>query len=139
MGWVVDALLAAFFGGLVAIFGKVGVQGIDSTTATMVRSLIMAAALVLLTLFRGKFGFSGISSKTLLYIVFAGLSGAASWVFYFRALQKGPVSRIAPIDRLSVVVAIVLSIILLGERPGGTALFGAGLVVAGTLILVFAH
>ncbi|NLN19552.1 MAG: EamA family transporter [Firmicutes bacterium] len=138
MSWITDALLAAVCGGLVAIFGKIGVQGVDSITATMVRSLIMAATLVVVALFNGKMSFAGISGRTLLFIVLAGLSGAASWVFYFRALQSGPVSRIAPIDRLSVVVAIVLSIVLLGERPSAVALAGAALVVAGTLVLVFA-
>lgn len=138
MSWVTDALLAALFGGLVAIFGKIGVQGVDSITATMVRSLIMAGTLVVVALLNGKMTLAGISGKTLLFIALAGLSGAASWVFYFRALQSGPVSRIAPIDRLSVVVAIVLSIVLLGERPGIVALLGAALVVVGTLVLVFA-
>lgn len=138
MNWVVDALLAALFGGLVAIFGKIGVQGIDSVTATMVRSLIMAAALVIVAFFTGKMTFTGISGRTFLFIVLAGLSGAASWLFYFRALQSGPVSRIAPIDRLSVVVAIVLSVVVLGEKPGAVALLGATLVVIGTLVLVFA-
>ena len=138
MSWITDALLAAVCGGLVAIFGKIGVQGVDSITATMVRSLIRAATLVVVALFNGKMSFAGISGRTLLFIVLAGLSGAASWVFYFRALQSGPVSRIAPIDRLSVVVAIVLSIVLLGERPSAVALAGAALVVAGTLVLVFA-
>jgi transporter family protein len=137
MGWVGDALLAALFGGLVAIFGKVGMQGIDSLTATMVRSLVMSGMLVLTALGSNRLSFAGISGRPLLYIMLAGACGAASWVFYFRALQTGPVSRIAPIDRLSVVVAIVLAMMLLGERPGAGGLIGAGLVVAGTLVLVF--
>ena len=137
MSWITDALLAAVCGGLVAIFGKIGVQGVDSITATMVRSLIMAATLVVVALFNGKMSFAGISGRTLLFIVLAGcqvpLPGCS-----ICALQSGPVSRIAPIDRLSVVVAIVLSIVLLGERPSAVALAGAALVVAGTLVLVFA-
>jgi transporter family protein len=137
-GWVIDALLAAFFGGLVAIFGKIGVKGIDSLTATMVRSLIMAAMMVIVTIANQRVNFAGISGKPLLFIALAGAAGAASWIFYFRALQAGPVSRIAPIDRLSVVVAIVLSMLLLGERPGAMGLLGAALVVVGTLILVIA-
>ncbi|HHW10409.1 MAG TPA: EamA family transporter [Firmicutes bacterium] len=137
-GWVIDALLAAFFGGLVAIFGKIGVKGIDSLTATMVRSLVMAGMMVLVALSARRLNFQGIEGKPLLFIILAGAAGAASWIFYFRALQTGPVSRIAPIDRLSVVVAIVLSMLLLGERPGPMGLLGAALVVAGTLVLVLA-
>ena len=136
-GWVIDALLAAFFGGLVAIFGKIGVKGIDSLTATMVRSLIMAAMMVIVTIANHRVNFAGISGKPLLFIALAGAAGAASWIFYFRALQAAR-NRIAPIDRLSVVVAIVLSMLLLGERPGAMGLLGAALVVAGTLILVIA-
>ncbi len=116
MDWSIYALLSAIFAGLVAIFGKVGVREVDSTLATMVRSIIMALTLIAIVLVK-TFNQSEsvnldklreVSGKTWLFITLAGISGAVSWLFYFRALQLGDASQIAPIDRLSVLFVIIL-------------------------------
>src|SRR5262245_45069507 len=118
MNWLEYALLSAFFAGLVAIFGKIGVRSVDSTLATTARAVIMAAALIMLMLSRRGLvsDLRQISASAWLFILLAGLAGAASWLCYFRALQIGDASRVAPIDRLSVVVTVVVAAIFLGEK-----------------------
>src|SRR5262245_57998562 len=107
MNWLSYALLSAFFAGLVAIFGKVGLRTVDTTLATAVRAVIMALALGLLVLVQGETErWQQIPLPAWGSITLAGLAGAASWLCYFRALQLGPASRVAPIDRLSVLVTI---------------------------------
>src|ERR1700754_2550639 len=109
-GWLVYALLSAFFAGLVAIFGKLGVRDVDSTLATTVRAIIMALGLSLLVAVRGNFGeVKNIDAKGWLFIVLAGAAGAASWLCYFRALQLGNAVQVAPIDKLSIVITILLA------------------------------
>jgi bacterial/archaeal transporter family protein len=142
MNWLAYALLSALFAGLVAIFGKGGVQGVDSTLATMVRAVIMAVALSALVVAKTASGSSNLSSDVRLitgrawvFIVLAGLAGAASWLCYFRALQLGDASRIAPIDRLSVVVVIIFGVLFLGEKLSVSSALGALLMVAGSILI----
>src|SRR5436190_8023207 len=118
MNWLVYALLSALFAGLVAIFGKVGMRDVDSTLATAARAIVMALALVVLVLARpdATTRAQHISARAWSFILLAGLAGAASWLCYFRALQLGEASRVAPIDRLSVVVTVALAAIFLGEK-----------------------
>jgi len=136
--WIIFALLSAFTAALVAIFAKIGLEGIDATTATAVRGVIMALFLVGLIMIEGKvhdtasiFG----NSKAVLFIVISGIAGALSWLFYFIALNKAKVSQVAPIDRLSVLFALVLAFIFLGERISLKAGIGAALVVAGAILI----
>lgn len=144
MEWLIFALLSAIFAGLVAIFGKVGVRDVDSTLATMVRSIIMALTLISIVLFKtfnksesvNLDNLKAISVRTWLFIALAGISGAVSWLFYFRALQLGDASKIAPIDRLSVLFVIVFGVLFLGEKLTWGIAVGGLLVLIGSIIIV---
>jgi transporter family protein len=136
--WLLFALLSAATASLVAIFGKLGLKGIDTNTATALRAIIMAIFLFLVVLFQGKLGLiSEIVSnkKALTYIVFSGIAGALSWLFYFVALKFGNVQQVAPIDRLSVVFAVILAAIFLGEKISITSGIGASLIVVGAICI----
>jgi transporter family protein len=136
--WLVFALLSAATAALVAIFGKIGLQGIDSNTATAVRAVIMAAFLVGVVVVQGKLSHLGAifgNNKAILFIVLSGVAGAVSWIFYFIALKLGKVSQVAPIDRLSMVFAMVLAAIFLGEKITPRIGLGAALMVAGAVIV----
>ena len=136
--WIIFALLSAFAAAFVAIFGKIGLQGIDTNTATAIRAVVMALFLVGLIIIQGKMHDVGPilqNSKALLFIVLSGLAGAVSWLFYFVALKGAKVSQIVPIDRMSVVFAIVLALLILGEKISLKAGIGAALVVAGGILI----
>lgn len=138
MTWIVYALLAAFFAALVAIFGKIGLTGVDSTLATSVRALVMAGFLVLVSLALGKWSAVGqLNSRALVFITLSGVAGALSWLAYFFALQHGPASRVAALDRLSVVFVLILAALFLAESAKWTAWLGAGLLTAGAILMVF--
>jgi transporter family protein len=136
--WLIFALLSALAAALVAVFGKVGLEGIDSSTATAIRAVIMALFLIADILVQGKLG--NVSSifgndKAMYYIVLSGVAGALSWLFYFFALKLAPVSKVAPIDRLSVVFALVLAALFLGEEVSLRTGIGAALVAAGAIVI----
>jgi len=136
MGWLGYAALSAVLAGLVAIFGKMGVRGIDNTVATTVRAAIMFVFLLSVAVARGSLGtVRDIDRRALLFIALSGLAGAGSWLCYFRALQLGDVLRVAPIDRLSGAVTLVLAVLLLHERAPLGAWLGTALMVAGALIV----
>ena len=139
--WWVYALLSSAAAALVAIFGKMGLQGVDSTLATALRSIIMAVFVVLAALLLGKFdGFTlaSLSGRAWVFIALAGVSGALSWLFYFFALKIGLVSKVVVIDRLSVVFALVLAALFLGEAFTWKTVAGAVLMVGGALIIALA-
>ena len=139
--WLVLGLLSAFTAALVAIFGKLGLQNLDSTTATAIRAVVMTVFLVLVVVLQGKLSnVSEIlaSKKAMLYIVLSGVAGALSWLFYFWALKVGKASQIVPIDRLSVVFALVLAAIFLGEALTWKTGVGAVLIVAGAIFVALA-
>ncbi|OGD32221.1 hypothetical protein A3C91_02880 [Candidatus Azambacteria bacterium RIFCSPHIGHO2_02_FULL_52_12] len=134
--WIFYALLSAVFAALVAVFGKIGVQGIDSTLATTVRAVIMAVLLVAVSLVSGKFQLTGtISGNAFLFIVLSGIAGALSWLFYFVALKYGPASAVAALDRLSVVFVLVLAVLFLGEHFSWKSGVGAVLVTIGAILM----
>jgi transporter family protein len=136
--WLVFALLSAATASLVAIFGKLGLQGIDSNTATAIRAIIMAAFLVGVVVVQGKLANVGSilgNNKAILFIVLSGVAGAVSWVFYFMALKLGKVSQVAPIDRLSMVFAMALAALFLGEKISFRAGIGAAIMVAGAVLI----
>jgi transporter family protein len=138
MNWVVWALLSAFFAGLTAILAKVGVENVNSNLATAIRTtvvLVLVWTIALVAVPEGSFVMPG--RRTL---VFLGLSGAAtglSWLCYFRALQLGEASQVAPIDKLSVVFVIILAGIFLRERLTLQQGVGATLIVVGALVLAW--
>jgi transporter family protein len=136
MSWIVLALLSAFFAALVAIFGKIGISGIDTTLATTIRSFIMFLFLGGVSLYMGVFqNYKQIDSKALTFIVLSGIAGATSWLFYFYALKKGPVAGVAALDRLSVVFVILLSLLFLNQTLNAKVIFGAILLTAGAILL----
>lgn len=136
--WLIFAILSALTASLVAIFGKIGLENIDANVATMVRAGIMFAFLILFTIFNGKLNevssiFS--NSKSITYIFLSGIAGALSWLFYFFALKLGKVSQVVPIDRLSIVFAIILAFFILGEKISLKVAVGSALIVAGAIII----
>jgi len=134
--WIIYALLAAVFAAAVAILGKIGLEGVDTTLATTVRAMIMAGFLVIVSFSLGKSSLLGsITSKPLLFIAASGIAGALSWLFYFSALKHGPASGVAALDRLSVVFVLVLAILFLGEHLTWKSGLGAALVTAGAILM----
>ena len=135
MEWFIFALLSAVFAALVAIFGKMGLQGIDSTTATAARAVIMAIFTVGFAVALNKTSLQGIDAKSWLFIALTGVFGALSWLAYFYALKMGDVSKVAPIDRTSVLFALVLAFIFLGEKITVKTVLGAIAIVVGTILI----
>ena len=136
--WFSVALRSAVTAALVAICGKLGLSKIDTTLATTIRSIIMAAFLVLISLSLGKFKDftpSNFSGKQWSYIVLAGIAGALSWLFYFSALRTGLTSRVAAIDRLSVVFVLALSVLILGEHFTWKSGLGAAMIASGAILM----
>ncbi|PXB01358.1 MULTISPECIES: EamA family transporter [Pectobacterium] len=136
--WLIYALLSAVCAAMVAIFGKIGLQNLDANTATAIRAVIMALFLVGVVVAQGKLALLGeivANKKALLFIVLSGVAGALSWLFYFVALKNGNVAQVAPIDKLSVVFAVVLAVILLGEKISLIAGAGVALISVGALLV----
>ena len=137
-GWLIYALLSAFFASLVAIFGKIGLKDIDSNAATAIRAVVMAVFLIGLVLVQGKYlQVKQIISQPIpmLFVVLSGLAGAASWLFYFLALKNGKASQIVPIDRLSVIFTLILAFLILGEKLSLKAALGAVIIVVGAVLV----
>lgn len=134
--WMFYALLSAFFAALVAIFGKIGISKVDSTLATSVRAVVMAVFLVLVSFALGKVKLvSTINGKAIIFIIFSGVAGAMSWLFYFFALRTGPAPGVAALDRLSVVFVLILALLFLGEHLTWKTGLGALLVTAGAILM----
>ena len=136
--WIFFALLSAFMAALVAIFGKIGLRDVDANTATAMRAVIMAIFLMFVILFEGKISFIGSilpQGKIMLFIVLSGIAGALSWLFYFLALKSGKVYQVAPLDRLSVVFAVILAALFLGEKITLKIAIGAILIAVGAILI----
>ena len=130
--WFFWALASAFFAALTAIFAKAGLQGIDSDFATFIRTLVILAALALFLTWAGKWqGVAAFTARNWLFLVLSGLATGASWLAYFKALQLGDASRVAPVDKFSLVLVALLAVVFLGERPRPHEWGGLGLVAAG--------
>jgi len=135
--WILFGFLSALFAALVAIFGKIGVKNIDTTLATTVRAVIMALFLIIVSLVLGKQSLiSQINSKAMLFIVLSGIAGALSWLSYFLALKIGEVKGVAVLDRFSVVLAILLAALFLGESITVKNWIGMILITAGLLLFI---
>ncbi|MGB7161358.1 MAG: EamA family transporter [Tepidisphaeraceae bacterium] len=133
--WLLYAILSAIAASLVAIFAKLGMEKVDPTFATMVRSVVMTVLLLITCTFAGVWSkLPELKGRPLLMIVLSGAAGAASWLFYFRAVQLGDVSKVAPIDKLSMPLAIILAVLILGERPTTVNWLGVALIVAGAFL-----
>jgi transporter family protein len=134
--WQIWALLSAAFAALTAIFAKVGVEGINSDLATLIRTVIVLASLSLILFATGQFANPGpISAKSWLFLLLSGLGTGASWLCYFRALKLGPATLVAPIDKLSVVLVALFGAVFLGERPSLYGWLGIALISAGAVLI----
>lgn len=135
MSWLPWALASAGFAGLTAILAKVGVKDVDSDFATAIRTTVILVFAWSWAGVRGVVQTGGVSSRTWLFLVLSGLATGASWLCYFHALKLGDASRVAPVDKLSVVVAVLLAGLFLNEKLTGAHLLGMALIVAGSIVL----
>jgi len=135
-GWLPWALLSAVFAALTAIFAKVGLERIDSDFATLIRTVVIALTLGGLVFATGKWQSPAeIPARSAVFLVLSALATGASWICYFRALKIGEASKVAPVDKLSVVLVAVFAVAFLGERPALREWTAIGLVAAGVLLL----
>ncbi len=135
--WFVFAILSAVFAALTSILAKIGIDGVNSNLATAIRTVVvvvMSWGMVFLTNAQG--GLSDISKKSWIFLILSGLATGASWLCYYKALQVGDVSKVVPIDKLSVVITLVLAFVFLHEEFTPKSLIGCILIGAGTLIMV---
>ncbi|WP_425059962.1 hypothetical protein SCACP_05960 [Sporomusa carbonis] len=136
--WLVFGLLSAVTAALVGIFGKIGLQSADANTATAIRAIIMALFLVVVVMFQGNLGQIPViisDKRTFGFIILSGLAGALSWLFYFLALKFGKVAQVAPIDKLSVVLATILAVVFLGEKISVLNGLGVALIALGAILV----
>ena len=135
--WVLFALGSAFFAGLTAVLGKIGVEGVNSNLATLIRTIVILLVTACILSLRHEWRPAApIATTTWLFLVLSGIATGLSWLCYYRALQLGPVTRVAPIDKLSVVFAIVLGVLFIGESLTWPVAVGAALIVAGSVVMI---
>lgn len=136
MTWRVYALLAAIFAALTAIFAKVGVKGVNSDLATAVRTVvILIIAWGIAFISGGTKGIMQLSKQNLIFLALSGIATGLSWIFYFKALQLGKVSEVAPIDKLSIVLVLIFSAMFLGETLSPKIIIGASLIIIGAVVI----
>lgn len=136
MNWSIYAIGSAVFAALVAILGKIGLQGVDSTLATTVRAIVMAAFLIIISLAFGKFSaMDALGSKAMAFIILSGVAGALSWICYFLAIKYGPVTGVVALDKVSVIFAFTLAVIFLGESLTWGKAIGATLITIGAVLM----
>ncbi|RAO76706.1 EamA family transporter [Dyella jiangningensis] len=134
--WLLFALGSAFFAALTALFGKLGVAGINSNLATFIRTIVILLVTAGILSLRNEWVKpTGLPTSSWVFLVLSGIATGLSWLCYYRALQLGPVSKVAPIDKLSVAIAIVLGVLLLGESLSWPLVIGGGLIVAGAIVI----
>jgi len=135
--WALFAVLSAFFAALTALFGKLGVTGINSNLATLIRTIIIFFVIVGIISLRSEWQkLSTISINSWIFLTLSGIATGLSWLCYYHALQLGPITKVAPIDKLSVAIAILFGVIFLGEKLTWSIVLGGLLIISGTLILI---
>lgn len=138
VNWFYWAVLSASFAALTAIFAKIGIQGVDSDLATLIRTWVILVVLTAFVVFSGKWSNPlQLSGTTWTFLMLSGLATGASWVCYFRALKIGDASKVAPVDKLSLVLVAIFAVVFLGERPALREWVGIAMVAAGVLVLSF--
>lgn len=138
MNWVWFAIGSAFLAGLTAILGKLGVEGLNSNLATFIRTVVILLVVMVIISMRNEWQLpQHIAAKPVIFLILSGIATGLSWLCYYRALQLAPASWVAPIDKLSVVIAIILGVTVLGEPISAKLLIGAGLILSGVLVLAF--
>ena len=136
-GWLIYALLSAFFASLTTILGKIGIEGVESNLGTAIRTAVVIVMSFIMVAFTGKTGeIKKIDKKELGFILLSGLSTGASWLCYYKALQDGEAGIVVPIDKLSILVTIAFSYIVFKERLSKKAMLGLVMIVFGTLVLL---
>ncbi|MBW7925858.1 MAG: EamA family transporter [Burkholderiaceae bacterium] len=134
--WLLFSLGSAFFAGLTAILGKLGVEGLNSNFATLIRTVVVFFVTAAIVSLRGEWQMpEEIARRPLVFLLLSGVATGLSWLCYYRALQLAPASLVAPIDKLSVAFAIVLGVLVLGEPMSWRLALGGSLVVAGALVI----
>ncbi|MCR8561010.1 EamA family transporter [Mucilaginibacter sp. BJC16-A38] len=137
--WWIYALLSALFAALTAIFAKVGIKGVDTDLATAIRTVVILLIAWAIVFFKGSAaGMGGLTKINWTFLVLSGLATGLSWICYFKALQLGKVSQVAPIDKLSVALAIILAVLFLKESLSIKQAVGALMIIGGSVVLIFA-
>ncbi len=137
--WFFWAALSACFAALTAIFAKIGIEGVDSDFATLIPTVIIVLVLIAFVSYTGKWSDPrALSSRTMVFLALSALATGISWVCYFRALQMGAASQVAPVDKFSLVLVAMFAYAFLGERPSPREWLGIGLVAAGVIVLALA-
>jgi len=138
MNWAIYAILSAFFASLVAIFGKIGIKGVDSNLAVAIRTVIIVLFAWGIVWLQGNAqDVFKISRYSYTFIILSAIATGLSWLFYYKALQLGEVSRVAPVDKLSVALTVLLAFVFLAEKPTLGSIVGSTLVTLGVLATVF--
>lgn len=136
--WQVWAVLSAVFAALTAIFAKVGIENINSDFATFIRTIVILMTLAMILFATGQFQSPGsVTPRTYVFLVLSGLATGASWICYFRALKIGEAAKVAPIDKLSVVLVAIFGVIFLGERLSAPNWLGVALIAAGAILVAY--
>ncbi len=135
--WWIYALLAASFAALTAIFAKVGIKGVDTDLATAIRTIVILVIAWGIAFIRGgAYTIHSLTKQNIIFLCLSGVATGLSWIFYFKALQLGEVSQVAPIDKMSVAIAIILAVVFLGEPLTWKTAIGALLIIGGGLVLI---
>ena len=135
--WAIFAILSAIFAALTSILAKVGIEGVNSNLATAVRTIVVVLMAWFMVFITGnQYGIVDISKKSWIFLILSGLATGASWLCYYKALQLGEVSKVVPIDKLSIVITISLAFIFLGEQITLKTIIGCSLIIVGTFIMI---
>lgn len=137
MMWMIFAILSAVFAALTSILAKIGIEDVNSNLATAIRTVVvvfMSWGMVFIT--NAQSGLASISKKNWIFLILSGIATGASWLCYYRAIQMGDVSKVVPIDKLSVVITLVLAFVFLHEEVNAKSIIGCVLIAAGTLLMV---
>ena len=135
--WALFAVLSAVFAALTSILAKIGIENVDSNLATAVRTVVVVAmSWLMVFVTNAQSGLTNISKKSWIFIILSGLATGASWLCYYKAIQMGEVSKVVPIDKMSVVITLILAVVFLHEDLNAKSIIGAVLITVGTLVMV---
>ena len=139
MSWKFFALGSAFFAGLTAIFGKLGVEGLNSNLATFIRTIVILIITAAIVGFQGEWRLPDrtLEFRPVMFLVLSGIATGFSWLLYYRALQLAPASMVAPVDKLSVAFAMLMGVLFLGEPLSSRLIVGGALIVTGAIVLIW--
>lgn len=135
--WALFAVLSAVFAALTSILAKIGIENVDSNLATAVRTVVVVAmSWLMVFITNAQSGLTNISKKSWIFLILSGLATGASWLCYYKAIQMGEVSKVVPIDKMSVVITLILAVVFLHEGFNAKSIIGAVLITVGTLVMV---